>query len=70
MKTIAQLVAEAQKKGMRERLASREWLCVRCRKRFRFRPEHIEQTISIGTPPSPKHCDLPMLLTHKLRGES
>jgi hypothetical protein len=65
-KTVPQLVANAQKQGHRERLESREWLCVKCRKRFRFRPEHIEHTLKTGTPPSPEHCGLPMLLTHKV----
>ena len=31
MKTVAELLAEAQRKGQAERLESREWLCAKCR---------------------------------------
>lgn len=67
MTKLDDLLDEARAQHTRSLYADREWLCVKCRKRFRFRPEHVEQTIQTGSAPAQTHCGLPLLLTSKAK---
>lgn len=61
------LLAQAQDAHKRSLYENREWLCVKCRKRFRFRPEQVEQVVKTSVAPSPQHCGIPLLLTSKAK---
>jgi hypothetical protein len=65
--SIDDLLAKAQAQHKRDLYSNREWLCVKCRKRFRFRPEQVEQVVTTTVAPSPMHCGIPLLLTTKAK---